>query len=195
MLKFKKEEKKQNECLKGFTLVELLVVLLVIGLVSSIVLISYRGSQRKLALTRSAYQLAQDIRRVQGMAMAAQEFEGNVPQGYGISINLTGPGGNNKQYALFADFGVGETVIETLEFEKGIEIKQIRLTESPNPPALRFKMTFFPPDPLVEIVRVLPLVGGDPTLGNEASITLRYKDDGPEKTINVNKAGLIEIQP
>ncbi|MDO8669067.1 MAG: type II secretion system protein, partial [Candidatus Buchananbacteria bacterium] len=58
---------------KGFTLIELLVVVAVITALTAVVLPSFRSGDNQLALQRSASKLAQDLRRVQGMAVSAQE--------------------------------------------------------------------------------------------------------------------------
>ena len=49
---------------KGFTLVELMVVMAIVAIITSAVLLNYRVGNERLALYRSANKLVQDIRRV-----------------------------------------------------------------------------------------------------------------------------------
>jgi len=161
---------------KAFTLIELLVVTGIIILLSALVLPNYRTGESQLALQRSANKLAQDIRRAQGMAMSAKEFEGVVPPGgYGINFQT-----NLTSYILFADlnnnkiFDSGEA-IETLSLERGVKISNLS-------PASPLTISFTPPDPTVNI---------NPS-NSLAIITL--SNNGQTKIIKVNKAGLIYVE-
>jgi len=164
----------------GFTLVEVLVSMFIIVLMSGIIFANYRQSGQQFALQRSASKLAQDIRRVQQMAMGAKEFGGSIPPGgYGIYFDISAP----TQYILFADTnsdyqysGAGERIEDPIEFEKGAEIQSLN-------PSSPLNITFTPPDPKV---RVNTLEGSLATINLIADTTT--------KTITVNAAGLIEIQ-
>jgi len=108
----------------GFSIIELLTVVFIIGLLASITFINYQEVRGRLALNRAAHQLLQDLRKTQEMAMSSvqlNEAEGScslplhlaslgnplplVPtdskaKGYGIYINLSE---DNKAYRLYAD--------------------------------------------------------------------------------------------
>ena len=60
----------------GFSLVEILVVIFIVGLLSSIVFINYQEVRGQLALNRAAHQLLQDLRRAQEMSMSATDLKG-----------------------------------------------------------------------------------------------------------------------
>ena len=164
---------------KGFTLVELMVVIAIIALISVIVFANYREGEKQFSLQRSVHKLAQDIRRAQNMAMAAKEYSGcSTGYKYGYGIRLTTAGAETGHYILFADCNNNEDydsgeMVEDIEFESGVEIK----TLSGDP----LRITFTPPDPTINIKP------SDP-----ASIQLGT--DSQTKTITVNNAGLIETE-
>jgi len=166
---------------KGFTLVELTVVIAIIILLSGLVLTNYRVGEREYALLRSAQKLAQDLRRAQKMAMASETLPAKCggefsAGGYGIYFVTA-----SNSYILFADcddngeYDLGPEKIEEIFLESKIKIS----TLSSDPFSLN--ITFFPPDPTIII---------KPS-ANPATITL--KNDGKTKTVKINTAGLIEI--
>jgi type II secretory pathway pseudopilin PulG len=180
----------------SFTLIELLVSMFIIVLIAGIVFANYRQSGQQFALQRSANKLAQDIRRVQAMAMGAKECQecgGGVPPGYGVILDKNW---DNKKYRLYADtngdnefFNPPDTIVEPpyIELEKGVIIKEISLP--PNTYS-SVGINFKPPDPTVNIKFNIGSPGQSETI-----ITLALATDlNKIKIVKVNKAGLIEIQ-
>ncbi len=186
---------RSGKSLTGFTITELLVVIFIVSLLSAVVFANYRAGERQYALQRSANQLAQDIRRAQVMATATKEFEGQVPDGYGIYFEENNPG----QYILFAYFEEGEPyrTVETLKFEE--RERQIifisHLDTNLSAQTRRLRIIFLPPDPTVKIYSSASPspVAPFPHKAETAEINLNY-EGGPERTVKVNKAGLIEIE-
>jgi prepilin-type N-terminal cleavage/methylation domain-containing protein len=186
--------KKMKQCgsEKSFTLTEVLVVIAIIGFLTAIILPNFRAGEKQFALQRAAHELAQDIRRVQEMAMSAKECGecgGATPAGYGIIFDI---GWDDKKYILYADtqppqgnefYTPADTIIEPpyIELEKGVYIQAI------NTPPNKVGINFKPPDPETKIK--YQESGGEI---DEAIITLSLETD-PAKTklIKVNKAGLI----
>jgi prepilin-type N-terminal cleavage/methylation domain-containing protein len=185
---------------KGFTLLEITVVVSIIILLSTIFIANYRGGEKQFALQRSAHKLVQDLRRAQEMAMSSQrtssEFGSEtVPQGgYGISFKK-----DLNSYILFADCDgdgkfdeTGEALscqkatkvtpfpekIKELSLEEGIKITKLL-------PSLEnsLSITFLPPDPKVIIT----------PSGSSASITLTFNSQS-KKVIIINTVGLIDIE-
>lgn len=173
---------------KGFTLTELLVSIFIIAILSAIALANYRTGQEKLILERAATKLAQDIRRVQEMAMSAQEFGGQVPDGYGISLDKVPP--PQKSYILFTDDNANQHYdagsdgkIEEITFEERIKIKNLGMGIN------HLHVIFRPPDPKVYFYD-----GTNFLSSTETTITICLEDDETkEKNIKINKAGLINV--
>jgi len=174
--------------LKGFSLIELLVTIAVIALLSGIVFIGYSSGERQLILNRAASKLAQDIRRVEGMALSTEKCCGGIIPGGGYGIYLGNAG--DTSYLLYADTSsacvncaeqhdAGDQTIETINFEKGVKIQLLY-------PTSLLSINFKPPDPKIKI-------NGDSA--TEATITITLETDSSKtKTVKVTKAGLIEIQ-
>ena len=183
---------------KGFTLLEITVVVAIITLLATIFLANYRGGEREFALKRSAHKLAQDLRTVQEMALSGQRpppiFGGGFPKGgYGIHFFP-----DSNSYILFADcdgdkeydlsgpaiscFEAGQPPdyldypekIKDLFLEEGIKISEV----SPGP---SLTITFFPPDPTVTITPAADF----------AIITLSFND--LTRRVYINTLGLIDV--
>jgi len=182
---------------RGFTLIEITIVVTIIALLGTIFIANYRGGEKQFALKRSAHKLAQDLRTAQEMAMSSQttplEFgpETFPKGGYGIYFEE-----GASSYILFADCdgdGLYDNTggalscrdaveitpfpekIEEIFLEKGISI------DSLFPVSPSISLTFFPPDPVLTI---------KPN-SNSASVILSF--DGQTKTVSINSVGLIDI--
>ncbi|MBZ9572785.1 type II secretion system protein [Patescibacteria group bacterium] len=169
---------------KGFTLIELIVVMSIIAILSSILFLGTRTEEKKLALQRSAYVLTQDLREVQEMAMGAGEVDCNGSNANSFGIHFKS--GWEGYYILFADCNDNQNwdgsdkdnLIRKVDLEKGVEISDLA-------PASSFSVVFDPPDPITYI--------NQKDWGEEAEITLQF-DSGDTKKIKINSVGRIEIE-
>ncbi len=170
---------------KGFTLIELIVVITVIAILTIIILPDHKIGGQGFALQRSGYELAQNIRRAQEMAMSAKKFHGVVPFGYGIYLEA-----GSTSYILYADvspgdqrWGAGDSIVERIELETGIKIQSV------SPP--RLSINFSPPRPKTRISGIISIGIVDK---DKATITLAViADPLRTKIIRVNRAGLVSI--
>jgi len=181
---------------KGFTLIEILIVISIIVILSIFVFVNYRTGQRELALERATNKLVQDLRYIQKMALELTVVPGTdiAPSGgYGIYIDIQSP----TQYILFADcdknreYTTNENVcggqrpelIETVQLEREVEISEICFNSKCDN-IERPYIIYLPPDPITFIR------GGD-----EARITLRLRENpNRTKTIFVGFLGVIYIE-
>ena len=172
---------------RAFTLIEMLIVMAIVVIISSLIFLNYGKQKQHFALQRSTYKLAQDIRKASEMGMSARVFKGEVPRGgYGIYFSTASP----TSYILFADLdgdhlysGPGEEE-EEINLEKRVYIKEIL------PPSYSFlNITFQPPNPTVTISNE----DGTSTT-SEATIVLSLETDPAiTRKIKINSAGLIDI--
>lgn len=87
----------------GFTLVEMMVVLAIIGTITSIALFGQQNFNRSLLLTDTAYTVAMSARQAQTLGLSSRRYVGGgqdiTNAGYGLNLNSVTP----AQYILFAD--------------------------------------------------------------------------------------------
>lgn len=191
---------------KGFTIVELLVVIFIISVLSSLSFASYRTGEKQFAIERSAQKLLQDIRRVQQMAMnsmicglsCGEEWKTKVPPGgYGIYLVK-----DEKKYIIYADtspfnppallgnqkYDEGQDkIIEEIYLEKGIKVDSI-IDFSQSQSLSSISINFLPPDPQVTISSQFSTT-------TAVTINLSFGPDIPfKKSIQVNIFGLLEIK-
>lgn len=174
---------------KGFTMVEFLVVMFIIGVLSSVLFFNWQSGEATFALQNSAYRLAQDIREMQEMAMEAREIDCNGDTGsiFGVQFKRSWL----TYYVLFVDcndnqvYDANDKILRTVNFEKGVEIST--LAAPALSPAASFSIIFVPPDPTTYIK--------NKTSDIEGVVTI-YLSDYPsrQKTIITNTSGMIEIK-
>ena len=178
-----------NKMNKAFTVVELLVVMAIIGILSLVIIPSYKNAKEQLALERSAVQLAQYIAKAREMAISTYECGapcgGTIPWGYGLYIDKADP----YKYYIYADtvaargkYGAGDPIIETIEIESLVKVYKLVI------PSNGYSIDFEPPDPLVYIKNQ----AGEDKTSVEMVLSLK-SDESKQKTIKINKVGLITI--
>ena len=192
--------------MRGFTLIEILVVTTIIFLLVGVTAPIYQTSQRHFALQRSASKLAQDIRRVQEMAMSARDFPevgGTISKGgYGVYFNIGSP----EEYILFTDcnqnhaydtgnWPAGSCVSSTganiypekfgnnVKFEKQVKIDNLSPLGGDN----SLHITFTPPDPTTWV-----RYDGNISTSTPAAITLRAGNT--TANVKVLSTGLIFVE-
>lgn len=81
---------------KGFTLIEMVVVITIAALILGIGVVNYRSKERKELVFLDARRLASVLKQAQSLALSAQEFASNRPLGYGVYLPI------NNAYIFFA---------------------------------------------------------------------------------------------
>ena len=186
---------------RGFSLVELIVVVFIILILTAVVLGNYQSGGQALALQRSAARLAQDIRLIQAMAMGSREYTGCDPAGYGIYLHAEAMSNPPHKpgcgaYFLFADCdysepggeynsgGGGDPIleIEATEFERGVNFIRAYYSDGSNNP--HATIIFYPPEPRVTIKC---------DSGFCDSVKLKFDIKGQEKCVHINSKGLVYV--
>lgn len=178
---------------KGITMVEILVVIFIIAVFSSILLANLPKIARQFALTRAVYKMSQDFRRAQDMGFSGQQVKGINVKGYGVYINLNNTSLGNKRYIIYADMNDDQQyaegtdyIVETVDFsqtESGIIINKIENTNNK-----WIDINFKPPNPTITITSLLPGT-------NKVQIIFALESDLLKtRMVSVNTAGLIEVR-
>ncbi len=84
---------------RGFTLVEMLVVLAIISVITAIALFSQNDFNRSVVLTDTAYSVALSLREMQTFGLSSRQYNGIQNAGYGLYLSKASP----NTYQLFAD--------------------------------------------------------------------------------------------
>jgi prepilin-type N-terminal cleavage/methylation domain-containing protein len=170
------QKRKKYFCAYGFTLLELVIVVAIIGIVSGVVFMGARAGEKALLLDRVAHKAAQDIRLALDFSFSARAFN-NCPgsgatlayamhfqnENYqiadlmgGADINVDGA----TSYLLYVvcdetfEFDKDtDAAFRLVELEEGIEIKTLLNNGGLNS---RLDIAFEPPDPLVHFEPASP---------------------------------------
>jgi len=168
---------------KGFTVLEMLVVLSIIGIITGIVIFDVGSQQRNLALLRSAQNLSLNLRQMENFALSSKTFKtSGVPCGWGIHFN----GAGSTSYIIFADKAINmncsdRDFIRAADGSEDLENINIdpQITFSSLSGGLS-DVIFSPPEPSVVFVPNQTM----------ATIVLVNKK-GTTRTIIINKTGFI----
>lgn len=177
---------------KAFTLIELLVVVSLIAILSAIVFLGRTGEEDKLVLQRSASKLAQDIRRVQEMAMGAEEggCSGVSVYDFGLYFDkISSP----DSYTLFVDCNQNQTkdssdkTLKQVKLEGGVgitKLEEITISTSVVKSQNKMDVIFTPPDPVVFIEKS--------SWDKEMAVTLSF--GSAQRKVRINTVGMVEIE-
>lgn len=177
----------------GYSLIELMMVIAIIGIMSIVAVIGYNENKKSIALDKAATRLVLDLRRAQSMAMNTALFDDDnnsgtpakiPPGGYGINFGSLPA----SEYILYADFNGNkkylvadsDVIVLTQTLDSAIVISNVTNATD---------IDFFPPNPVVYFN------GSIPAGISTATITLRYgAAGGLTKKVIVNRiTGQISI--
>lgn len=147
---------------KGFTLVELMVVIAIASVMMAVVVVQQNSWNDRLITSIQAYEMALMIRQAQIYSLGVKVDEGGNSSdkfsvGYGVYINQN----NLAQYTYFADrngdkiYNAGEE-IETKNLNRGVTINRVCgknnvCFSSTSLPSATANISFLRPDPKANI--------------------------------------------
>ncbi|MEA2113139.1 MAG: prepilin-type N-terminal cleavage/methylation domain-containing protein [Patescibacteria group bacterium] len=165
----------------GFSMIELLVVMFIIGLISTLSLVSYRSGQRKYVLTGAVQQLVSDIRKAQNMALSGFSASSQY-NGCGLYVEK-----GDFSYLIYGNknadpnYQPSDSIIETISLPDGVKIKSV------SPASDKLHIFFEPPQPITYL-------NSATTAGVSEIIILELENSSLSKTIRVSTAGLIQVE-
>lgn len=151
---------------KGFTLLEVMVCITIVGLIAGIAMFSYSAFSDNIALSSAGQEIAVEIRQAQIYGLSVKESvvgSGQFSNGYGVHISLDDPSsyyifvdqnGNNKYDGGTICTSGGECV-EKMSLRNNISITAVcgaafgggTLTCPPGPNVRSMDVLFLRPDP------------------------------------------------
>jgi len=197
---------------KGFTLVEIIIVLGITIMLTSVLIVYTRGGEKQIIFFKDQTVLVSSLLRAK--AFAIETFQPKLQPGldpaqeiicgWGVSFSR-----NSKEYTIFKDLPIpndtdcananksfdktGEA-FEAFEFSEIVEIDCLALNGSLNGSCLnsnnesKIDIVFIPPDPLTEFYpKKLPET-------KEAVIVITLKDKTRNSVIRITKAGQISFR-
>ncbi len=151
---------------RGFTLIEIVIVMGIMGILMGLGTVSLLRSQRRAGVNEAAQVLISDLRSQQTKAMTGVTVGGTVPVGFGIYFEA-------NRYILFS--GSSYNSSDSMNAEVSISA----------PSAIT--NIGFPGNAVVFLARSGEVAGFTPS-GNSVTIE---EDGGQAKTIQVNKYGIV----
>jgi len=183
---------------RGFTLVELVVVMGIATVIMTTLVIQQRSWNDRLSVSTQSYELALSIRQAQIYSLGVREYASGSGDkfdlGYGVYFNQ----GTLDRYIFFADanknqkYDSGEAV-ETNLLTRGVTINRVCGTSGCMPgggPLNNVSISFFRPDTKANIA--LLNNGGNPVDNPPATIYLRSLN-GKEYSVKVESNGQVVI--
>lgn len=173
--------------MKGFTLLEVLVIAFIIGFLSVAILFNYRSGQEQASLTRSAVAFESGLRKAQDLAINSADFGGATPCGYGLNY------GDNKTYIIYVGQlgGAANCQLSNHNYQSGIDsiFEDLKIIDPEVVFENSFTDIFFePPDPTTYINNIKSA---------GVSVTIRLcleKDLNICRNLIIDTAGRISIQ-
>ncbi len=175
----------------GFTLFELLVVIVMIAILSGIIFANPNNWQKSLALERSAQKISQDISQSRALSMKGESgvCDPGSPNGYGLYLDKVNP-----SYFIYMNCDSDPSKDYNSSFDKKFEGADIPLEKNIIICGLKaggldqssLSIFFEPPDPAVFV---------NNTSDVTSSVTICIEgDESKQKTIEINKVGNINLK-
>lgn len=176
---------------RGFTIVELMVSVAIIGVISGLFLTNYHRYKTTSEIDQAVQGLASFLRGLQNNTLSLKEYSG-APTGWGAYFTR---GNNRIQY--FADLNANGWIdagenssLREYVLPYGVRYTNMSLNGASCPSCNNVTCSFIPPDPEVRICRN----NATQCDGNKV-INLELTDrDGRIKNIIINKTGLVDIK-
>ncbi len=194
---------------KGFTLVEVIVVISVVIIISTILIANFPKFREQKKLQMSSHRLIQDLRRIQERALSPsgdkEKICGNtasVEEIEGLVVGAFFDEQNPDFYRLFVDcdenyiYSSPDKELSPIGLEKKVKIKNL------SPPNLNgnLHIVFVPPNPQL-------FINGSPAdsvLAPGVNVRIEIcldngcledsSDSLKTRTIEINKSGLVELK-
>ncbi len=160
---------------KGFTVIEMLVVIAILGIISATLITSMRVGERQIMLFREQARVISALSRAKSLSIATFGESGNVPCGFGVHFEPT-------SFLIFKDlasdcgsadrvYSGPSEIFESFTLDSKVTFNALTLSD----------IVFIPPNPFI---RITPNQ-------DQATITIQTIDGSASKNVKINSAGQI----
>ena len=184
--------------MKGFTMIEVVVMVAIVTAISSVVLFSFAGLNESGALNRSVRELALNIRKAQNSSLVVTEqmigspAVATLPPAVGVELTI-----NQSAYKIFADLdsptprdfkysGSSEKIGEDEAFQKNVRVLELN---TPSGNQARVNIIFTAPEASMVITQADGVA-----VGNKVDIKIEAPTTRQTKTITVRTSGQITVK-
>ncbi len=179
--------KEKHNKMRGFTIIEMLVTIFIIGVLSVILIVNWRENEKNYLVQQVAQEIVQGIRQAQGMALSGKNYGNQTIYSYGVHFKKN----TTDSYVIFGDKNNNNTYqssasdwSEVVSINPSIEIHALDPNKDIN-------IAFSVPDGFTI------MNNNDPSI-TQITITIKRKNTTcPSRTcrnIIINKAGQVTIQ-
>jgi len=114
--------------ISGFTVLEMLIVTFIIGVMSTVLIVNWRKNEKTYLVRRTAQEMAQNIRKAQGLALTGKKISGQiVPVSYGVFFNKY----INNAYKIYGDknndkkYQDSDILVEEIKLDSQVQIDSL----------------------------------------------------------------------
>ena len=180
----------------GFTMVEIVVMLGIITMLSTIVLTNFTGLNEGAAIERAAQELAVNIRRTQNDSLAVVQYNPLNPPPLAVGVRISTIAQENTSFFRFADTvrdnkytnpaSPAEKIGDTTTFVRGIKIGAITNQDGQNQSIVH--IMFAAPEATIALTDANGI-----SIGQKIDIILQAPS-GQTRKITVRTSGQINVQ-
>ncbi len=174
---------------KGFTLIELMIVISISALIGGAVFVNMRVGGRSIDLNSSAEKMAGIIRQAQMMALSGKQINSSRPDGgYGVYFDISTTPDSYKLFANTSEAGSYEYDVNDTEIQTFTLPEQVNMTPSDSIISIIFKPPYGP-------IYISSGSGGVPlTDTDRVLILLQHLDTNFYAYVRVNSQGEVDVR-
>lgn len=126
----------KNTTLYGFTLLELIVVIAIMGMLATLVVVSFNRQRAQRSVVLAQNETVTNLRKVQSYMLSSRNINGTVPAKYYVITLRTQASGFKPTEILVSalDDSYGMHTVETVKLPEGVSVTDIEVGDGEQKP-------------------------------------------------------------